>query len=417
MTTQTASKAPLDLDVTDPVGSAHAYVADGALSEDAGGQVGLELEFHLVDLARPAIRPEWVAVRSLVAGLPVMPAGSSVTLEPGGQIELSTRPAPDLASAVTALAADREALRTSLREAGFGAAPLGADPARPIRRTNPHQRYSAMEQHFTSQGCAGPGRAMMAATAALQVNLDTGPAEGWSARLEHIRALGPVLVTASASSPYLAGHSSGWHSMRQETWHGIDHGRSGPLSSGEPTEAWASYALDAPVMILRDGDELRPVRERVSFEAWLRQPALLGRRATREDLDYHLTTLFPFVRPRGYIEIRCMDALPDRWWPAIAAMAVTLIDDPVAADAARELCEPVAGRWEPAARRGPDDPDLSAAVLGCVELAERYCPPSLREEVATFAELISSGRNPSSELRARIESVGPLHVLEEEANA
>ncbi len=417
MTTQTATKALLDLDVTDPVGSAHEYVVSEALTEDAGGQVGLELEFHLVDLARPAIRPDWDTVQSLLVSLPVMPAGSSVTLEPGGQIELSTLPAPDLVSSVAALRTDREALRASLREAGFGAAPLGSDPARPIRRTNPHQRYAAMEQHFESQGCVAPGRAMMASTAALQINLDAGPAEGWSDRLAHIRALGPVLVTASASSPYLGGRSSGWHSMRQETWHGIDHGRSEPISSGDPTEAWAAYALNAPVMIVRDGGELRPVRERVSFEAWLRQPSLLGRRATREDLDYHLTTLFPPVRPRGYIEIRCMDALPDRWWPALAAMAVTLIDDPVAADAAAELCEPVAEQWEPAARRGPDDPRLRTAVLGCVEVAAQHCPSALRADLTAFAELIASGRNPSSELRARIETVGPLRVLEEEAHA
>ena len=60
------------------------------------------------------------------------------------------------------------------------------------------------------------------------------------------------------------------------------------------------------------------------------------------DLDYHLTTLFPPVRPRGYVEIRCLDALPDRWWPAIAAITATLLDDPVAADVAAEPCAPVA---------------------------------------------------------------------------
>ena len=70
------------------------------------------------------------------------------------------------------------------------------------------------------------------------------------------------------------------------------------------------------------------------------------------DLDYHLTTLFPPVRPRGYLELRCLDALPDRWWPALAALTVTLADDPVAADAAAELCAPVADSWETAARHG-----------------------------------------------------------------
>ena len=87
-----------------------------------------------------------------------MPSGSPVTLEPGGQIELSTPPAADLAAAVAALRADSDALRAQLREAGFGAAALGSDLARPVSRINPSPRYDAMEQHFDALGCAGSGR-------------------------------------------------------------------------------------------------------------------------------------------------------------------------------------------------------------------------------------------------------------------
>ncbi|MBA2463370.1 MAG: ergothioneine biosynthesis glutamate--cysteine ligase EgtA [Nocardioidaceae bacterium] len=405
------------IDPRNPVESARHIIAAGSLHACDDRRVGLELEFHLVDLAHPGRRPSWVAVQSLLADLPEMPTGSSVTLEPGGQIELSTPPHPDLVACVTALRADREALRGALATAGFGAAPLGADPARPVRRTNPHQRYAAMEQHFEALGYPGPGRAMMSATAALQINVDAGPATGWSGRLAHLRALVPMLIAASATSPYLGGRSSGWHSMRQETWHGIDPGRSDPISSGDPAEAWADYALHAPVMLVAEHERLIPVTQRVTFGAWLRTPQLIGRAATRQDLDYHLTTLFPPVRPRGYVEIRCVDALPDRWWPAMAAVAVTLIDDPVAADAAAELCEPVAGQWEAAAQRGPGDPALRAAVTGCARLAARHCPAPLRAEVEAFAELVSEGRTPRSELNDRIRRVGPLRVLEEEARA
>ena len=401
----------------DPVAAAHGLVAASALVASEDSRVGLELEFHLVDLAEPAHRPDWPAVLALLAGLPPMPGGSSVTLEPGGQIELSTPPQADVVAAVTTLRADRATLRTALAAAGFGAAPLGADPARPVARTNPQARYAAMEQHFEALDCAAPGRAMMSATAALQVNLDAGPVVGWTDRLALIRSLVPMLVAASASSPYLGGRTSGWHSMRQETWHGIDHGRSDPIGEGEPTAAWADYALAAPVMLVREDGGLRPVTQRVSFGAWLGDPALIGRRATRDDLDYHLTTLFPPVRPRGYVELRCIDALPDRWWPALAALTVTLVDDPVAADLARDLCLPVAHVWETAARTGMDDPALRDAVTGCVELAATRCPAELKVEVEEFAELVSAGRTPSGELRARIDAVGPLRVLEEEAHA
>lgn len=409
-----------DFDPRHPVATAAEYIATNALSASASipGRVGLELELHLVDLDHPARRPSWARVLDLVAGLPPMPSGSTVTLEPGGQIELSTPPRDDVAAAVEALRVDRETLRTALVERRFAAAPLGADPARPVQRINPHGRYLAMEQHFDAVGCAAPGKAMMSATAALQVNLDAGPADGWSARMGLIRSLVPMLVAASAASPYLGGRASGWHSMRQETWHGIDAGRSAPVVHGEPTVAWALYALDAPVMLVRAADgQMAPVTRRISFGDWLREPSRIGRAATHEDLDYHLTTLFPPVRPRGYVEIRCVDALPDRWWPALAALTAVLADVPAAADRAAELCEPVAHAWETAARHGIEDPALRTAVVGCAELSARHCPAPLKADAEAFAELVASGRTPSSELRRVAETDGPLHLLEEEAHA
>lgn len=404
-------------DPADAVEVAREHIVATALTECAGGRVGLELEFHLVDLAEPFRRPTWADVQAVATGLPPMPAGSLVTLEPGGQIELSTPPAPDLTSSVAALREDREVLRLGLRAAGFGAAPLGSDLARPVRRINPGARYAAMERHFDALGFAGSGNAMMSATAALQVNLDAGPASGWEQRLGLIRSMVPMLVAASASSPYLGGESSGWHSMRQGTWQGIDRGRSDPVSEGEPSAAWAFYALSAPVMLVRDGDAFRAVTERVPFASWLRGSAPIDRRPTLDDLDYHLTTLFPPVRPRGYVEIRCIDALPDRWWPALAALTVTLVDDQVAADLAAELCQPVADDWEAAARDGMADPAVRRAVIGCVDLAARRCPAPLKPELEAFAELVVGGSSPSAELRARADLHGPLRVLEEEAHA
>ena len=416
-----APRAPADPDLlADParaVAAARDHVAAGALRPDAGGRVGLELEYHLVDLARPARRPGWEAVTALARRLPTMPAGSSVTFEPGGQIELSTPPAHGVGAAVVGLRRDADALRTALRVEGYGAAPLGSDPARPVQRVNPSQRYRAMEEHFDALGCAGSGRAMMSATAALQVNLDAGPSSGWERRFELVRTMVPMLVAASSTSPWLGGTTSGWHSMRQGTWQGIHHGRSDPIAQGDPAQAWATYALDAPVMLLREGQELVPVTERIPFAQWLRGGAPFGRRPTMADLDYHLTTLFPPVRPRGYLELRCLDALPDRWWPALAAITVALIDDPVAADLAAELCAPVADSWETAARHGLEDAAVRRAVLGCVDVAARRCAPELRAEVEGYADLLASGSSPSQELRRRIETAGPLAVLLEEARA
>ena len=138
---------------------------------------------------------------------------------------------------------------------------------------------------------------------------------------------------------------------------------------------------------------------------------------TEDDLAYHLTTLFPPVRPRGYVEIRCIDALPDRWWPAVAALTATLVDDQVAADLAAELCAPAADDWEAAARSGTAEPPVRRAVLGCLDVAARRCPPALKVEVEELAELFDSGATPSGEVRRRVEAVGPLRAFEEEARA
>ena len=228
-----------------------------------------------------------------------------------------------------------------------------------------------------------------------------------------------MLVALSSTSPWLGGRTSGWHSMRQGVWQGIDHGRSDPVGRGEPTSAWATYALDAPVMLVRSraggSPEYIPVTERIPFAQWLRGAAPFGRPATTADLDYHLTTLFPPVRPRGYVELRCLDALPDRWWPALAALTVTLVDDPTASDAAAELCAPVADSWETAARHGLDDPAVGRAVTGCVEVALRHAPAELAGDLEALAALLDAGSSPSEEIRRRVGAVGPLAVLEEEA--
>jgi glutamate--cysteine ligase len=417
----TAQYASLVDPLAEPAGAlaaAREHIVGTALSPGRAGRVGLELEFHLVDLADPGRRPGWPEVQALLAGLPAMPAGSRVTVEPGGQLELSTPPAADVVAAIAGLRADRAVLAAALAGAGFGAAPLGADPARPPHRVNPGARYVAMEAHFAALGCAGPGRAMMTATAALQVNLDAGAPDQWGRRLALIRDLGPVLVALSACSPYLGGRASGWRSMRQEAWHGIDHHRSAPLPGGDARAAWAAYALSAPVMFVRDpaGGGVA-VTEPVPFAAWLDGSSAIDRRPTLADLDYHLTTLFPPVRPRGYVEIRCLDAQPDRWWPALAAITVTLVEDQEAAERAARLCAPVRDRWRTAARDGLADPAVRAAAQGCVEIAARRCPAPLADEVAAYAALVAAGRTPGDLLRARAGAAGPLAVLQEEADA
>jgi ergothioneine biosynthesis glutamate--cysteine ligase EgtA len=397
--------------------AARAHIARRALTPRPIGQVGLELEVHLVDLGRPQRRPDWATVQQLVANAGALPGGSRITAEPGGQLELSTPVCANVGAAVNALRRDRAALDAVLAAEGFGGAAIGADPVRPVEVVNNTGRYAAMARHFAAVGCASSGHAMMAGTAALQVNLNAGPAGDRSARLAHLHAIGPVLLAISACSPMLAGRASGWRSMRQQVWTGIDARRTGPIAGGDPAAAWADYALAAPVMMVRTGEMYDPVPSRVSFASWISGDAKLIRRPTLPDLDYHLTTLFPPVRPRGWIELRYLDAVPQRWWPALAAITVALADDPSVAAAAAEACEPVAAAWESAARDGLANPQLHRAARTCLAAAAAAAPVELRDVVAAYAELVERGRTPGDEIADRIALHGPLAILKEEAHA
>ena len=381
--------------------AAVAHVAGAALLPGPVGAVGLELEAHLVDLDAPAARVPWRRIYDLVDTLPAMPGGSRVTLEPGGQVELSTPPRPDVAAAVTALRADRDVLGAALAAERLALAAVGADPLRPPARVSPAPRYAAMEEHFAAVGCARAGTAMMTGTAALQVNLDAGPRAGWSERVSLAHQLGPTLVAVAACSPLAEGRPTGWVSQRQRVWSDLDQARCGPLLGGaDPAGEWAEYALAAPVMLVRDpGGGAAPVRDRVRFADWVTGAVPLGSRApTAADLDYHLTTLFPPVRPRGYLEIRYLDAAPEPWWPAVAAVTAVLLDDPVAAGYAAAATVPVAGAWDRAARLGLADPSLHAAARACLTAACAAVPTTLRPEVEALADLVDRGRCPGDAL-------------------
>jgi glutamate--cysteine ligase len=409
--------------VLDDVAQATEHICRVALTPGGTGRVGLELEGHLVDFADPAARVPWDRVRAAVDRLGPLPGGSRITVEPGGQVELSGPPAPDAGRAIAALRADHAVLAAALAADRLGLALLGADPLRRPHRVNPAARYAAMERHFAAVGCADSGLAMMTATASLQVNLDAGPAAGWSARVALAHQLGPVLVAVSACSPLHAGRSTGWRSSRQQVWGALDQSRCGPLLGGlDPAGEWATYALAAPVMLVRDPATggADPVTSRASFAEWVTGARPLGgRRPTTDDLDYHLTTLFPPVRPRGYLEIRYLDAAPEPWWPALAAVTAALLDDPAAAARAAVASAPVAGRWDDAARVGLADADLRAAAVGCLDAAIDAVPAGLRAAVESLAALAGQGRspgdvvlqaaggNPAAVLRA---ATGPVEV-------
>jgi glutamate--cysteine ligase len=384
------------------------YITDNCLSDGPVGRVGLEIEAHCYDPVDPHRRPTWDEITGVLKSLPAMPGGSVVTVEPGGAVELSSPPVHGAAPAIEAMTTDQTVLRKAFASVGLGLVLLGADPLRPAKRINPGARYRAMEQFFRATNSGVAGAAMMTSTASVQVNLDAGPQAGWADRVRLAHAMGPTLVAIAANSPLLGGTFSGWRSTRQRVWSQLDAARCGPIltASGEdPGTDWARYALKAPVMVVHTPAEgtAAPVTRYLPFADWADGRELLGgRRPTAYDLEYHLTTLFPPVRPRQWLEIRYLDSVPNAIWPAVVSTVVTLLDDPVAADIAAEAVEPVASAWDTAARVGLSDRRLYAAANRCVAAAAERVPPGLNEAMQGLVEAVERGRCPADDFSDQV---------------
>ncbi|HZP28722.1 MAG TPA: glutamate-cysteine ligase family protein, partial [Acidimicrobiia bacterium] len=294
---------------------ARRFVAARGFEPAAAGplaqRVGIEAEWLTVRLDADHRRAPLAAVRDAASACQPLPAGSRVTFEPGGQIELSTRPLPGV-RACDALATDAAALGKALAGAGIGLVAVGLDPGPEPEREVRSPRYDAMEAYFDLAGPAG--RTMMRSTAAVQVNVDLGPDGDLPRRWRLAHHLGPVLAAAFANSPFAHGAPSGYRSTRLAVWRAIDPSRTRPVGAGSDgatgcRTAWADYALGAGVMLVRaDAEHHVPVLDRLSFADWIERGHELGW-PTLDDLDYHLTTLFPPVRPRGWLELRMIDGV------------------------------------------------------------------------------------------------------------
>jgi glutamate--cysteine ligase len=355
------------------------------------GRVGAETEWFVDDRHSPDARVTIARLRAAMEAAGPPPGGSRITYEPGGQLELSSPPYPGVAAACAGLAADIAHVGDHLAREGLALAGRGTDPRNlraPFFQLD-EGRYRCMRVFFGEAGLA-----MMCATASLQVCLDIGADEKEAARRWRLaHALGPVLVAAFANSP-----ARGARSARQVIWEGLDRGRTAPVVGEDPVEAWARYALDARVMLLRDGWVPDPG---MTFREWLTDGTGDGKPDVA-DFAYHLTTLFPPVRPQGWLELRMIDALPDPYWPVPIAVVAALIEDPLAAEAAAEAVEPTAGRWREAARDGLTDPAIGSAARRCFALARDALPrlgaEALIPLVDDYAErYVERGRCPADD--------------------
>ena len=242
--------------------------------------------------------------------------GSSITLEPGGQIECSTAPHPDADSALNEIEGFARRMEAHAAEAGLQLLSTGynnqlggATPNLVVRKP----RYLLMDQHFASIG--EYGRMMMRSTCSTQLNLDFGGAEEGMKRWRLANYLAPIVATLFTTTE--RHHNGICHAnFRREIWRRTDPSRTGMppgMTSSDPITAYATFALDATVIFIDDERAgPRPPAIPTTFRAWLTEPIAnqLGGYPDLDDWERHLTTLFPDVRPRGFIEIRTLDALP-----------------------------------------------------------------------------------------------------------
>jgi glutamate--cysteine ligase len=373
---------------------AAAYIHGICLKAGPPRKVGVELEWLVRELRDPVSHVPAERIAAAVGAftghgqLPsssapgVLPSGSLLTAEPGGQLELSSLPADSLDDCVRATAADLAALRAAVAEVGLELAGIGLDPVRSPHRILDLPRYAAMEEFFDR---GGPwGTRMMCSTASVQACLDAGDDSdghtGYRYRWRLLHAIGPVLVAAFANSPLHAGKPTGWKSSRQQAWVDIDPGRTRPVHAGfgqrgDPRDAWVAYALDAEVMLIRDQDSADwSSPPGLTLRRWLRGTGGALREPEPDDVAYHLSTLFPPVRPRGHFEIRVTDAQPGDGWIVPLAITAALAGDARAADAALAAAERIHGDsaavpWLRAARLGPADPAIARASRECFDAA------------------------------------------------
>ncbi len=269
-------------------------------------------------------------------------AGGTISLEPGGQFELSGAPLRTLHETADETQEHLNQVLDVGEDLGIGFLGVGFSPKWTLAETPhmPKQRYEVMTRYMPTVGKRGLD--MMYRTATIQVNLDFGSEADMVKKLRVSLALQPIATAMFASSPFTEGRINGLKSLRSEVWRETDPRRTGMLpfvfEDGMGYERYVDYALDVPMyFVYRDGRYIDVAG--ASFRDFMagRLPALPGELPTLDDWSDHLTTLFPEVRLKRFLEMRGADG---GRWPRICALSafwVGLLYDEVALDAAWDL--------------------------------------------------------------------------------
>ncbi len=270
--------------------------------------------------------------------------GANISLEPGGQVELSGGPLDNIHQTCDEVNDHLREVKAvadeiGVRFIGLGAAPIWTHEEMPLM---PKGRYKLMDGYMGRVGTMG--RVMMRRTCTVQVNLDFASEADMVQKLRVAMALQSVATALFANSPFFEGKPNGHKSWRSRVWRDLDADRTGipafVFEDGFGFERWADYALDVPMyFVYRDGKYIDALGQ--SFRDFMKGklPALPGETPTLSDWADHLTTLFPEARIKKYMEMRGADGGPWRRLCALPAFWVGLLYDQGALDAAWDLCK------------------------------------------------------------------------------
>ena len=286
----------------------------------------------------------WEAIEDggAIIGLYDPRGGGAISLEPGGQFELSGAPLDNVHQTDAELRAHFAALEPLCEKLGigfldFGMSPLWSREETPIM---PKQRYAIMARYMPKVGRLGLD--MMFRTSTVQTNIDFASEADMIAKMRLALAVQPMITALFANSPFTDGKPNGFLSMRSQIWTDTDPARTGMLpfvfAPGMGFESYVDYALDVPLYFVKRGDVYHDVAG-ASFRDLLegRLADLPGVHATLSDWANHLSTLFPEVRLKRYMEMRGADVGPPSHIVALAALCAGLFYDSQASEAAWDL--------------------------------------------------------------------------------
>ncbi len=296
-------------------------------------------------LERIAARDGWERVyegdegdRRLIA---LLKDRASISLEPGGQIELSGAPLATIRETCREFTRHVDLVKEVSHDMGIVWLALGADPVHEVAEIPrmPKARYDIMRRYLPGQGSLALD--MMHSTATVQANFDYASEADMASKLRAAMACSPLSSALFANSPILAGKESGFVSRRVEIWRHMDPDRCGLLpfvfEADFGYEDYARWALDIPMFFLIRDHRYRQATE-VTFRQFL-ENGFQGESATLGDWDVHLTTLFPEVRLKRVIEVRGSDAVPPGLICALPALWKGILYDDQACAAAWQLME------------------------------------------------------------------------------